>query len=204
MPFKSGPQIFQVLLQAEFLELGVTVAGKRTWKFWGPDWNGIYGGFNGTGGFDAIVPGPDLFCPTLSDARGNLHAVFDVTHSTLTWNASRPTGYGSVPGYAPAPLGFGGNLVAASAWRGRWMDITGRINLGSRPYRPEIGSFWSLYPAWNGSDPSGYSFAGGEPILGFDSNGRLAKRGANFAGGGIEGLSEGFFGINVGGPGSID
>src|SRR5439155_26889781 len=74
-------------------------------------------------------------------------------------------------------LGFGGNLVAASAWRGRWMDITGRINLGLRPYRPETGSFESYDPAWNGSDPNGYSFAGGEPILGFDPDGRLAKQG---------------------------
>ena len=167
--------------QVEFLELGVTVAGKTTWKICGPDLNGVYGGLNGTGGFDAIVPGPDFFCPTLNDARGNLHAVFDVTHSTLTWNASRPTGYGSVPGYAPAPLGFGGNLVAASAWRGRWMDITGRINLGSRPYRPETGSFESFDPAWNGGDPNGYSFAGGEPILGFDPSGRLSKQLGNWA-----------------------
>jgi len=75
--------------QVEFLELGVTVAGKTTWKICGPDLNGVYGGLNGTGGFDAIVPGPDSFWPTLSNARGNLHAVFDVTHSTLTWNAER-------------------------------------------------------------------------------------------------------------------
>ena len=57
------------------------------------------------------------------------------------------------------------------------MDITGRINLGLRPYRPETGSFESYDPAWNGSDPNGYSFAGGEPILGFDPDGRLAKQG---------------------------
>jgi hypothetical protein len=117
--------------QVEFLELGVTVAGKTTWKLYGPDLNGAYGGLNGTGGLDAIVPGDAQFLPTLSDARGNIHAFYNVGTGATTWNASRPTGYGSVPGYAPAPLGFGGSLVQASAWRGRWVDITGCINLGA-------------------------------------------------------------------------
>lgn len=160
--------------EVEFLELGVTVAGKTTWKLNGPDLDGIYGGLNGTGGLDATVPGDAQFLPTISDARGNIHAFYNVGTSTTVWNTNRPTGYGFVPGFAPPPLGFGGSLVQASAWRGRWMDITGCINLGARPYRPETGAFESYDPESNDGDPNGYSFARGEPISGFDPDGRLA------------------------------
>jgi RHS repeat-associated protein len=135
----------------------------------------VYGGLNGTGGFEAIIPGPELFCPTVCDARGNVLAVYDVTHASLAWNASRPTGYGAVPGYRPLPLGAGGSLIEASAWRGRWVDITGLVNLGARHYRPENGSFESFDPNWSGMDPNGFSFAGGEPINYFDADGRLAS-----------------------------
>src|SRR5207302_399185 len=50
----------------EFLELGVgvqmarggptTLAESMMWKLYGPDLNGTYGGQNGTGGLEAIVP----------------------------------------------------------------------------------------------------------------------------------------------------
>jgi RHS repeat-associated protein len=165
--------------QFEFLELGITTGGKTTSKIYGPDLNGTYGGMNGTGGLDAIVPQDAEALPVLSDARGNVLAFYNVGTLATTWNAARPTGYGSVPGYAPPPLGFGGSLVQSSAWRGRWADITGHINLGARPYSPQIGAFDSFDPSWNDSDPNGYTFAGGEPIRGFDSNGRIATQYGN-------------------------
>jgi hypothetical protein len=49
----------------------------------GPDLDGRYGGQKGTGGLEAIVPGPDLFCPVVSDARGNVLAVYDGSHGGL-------------------------------------------------------------------------------------------------------------------------
>jgi RHS repeat-associated protein len=160
----------------EFLELAVVVNGLQpTWKLYGPDLNGVYGGLNGTGGFDAYSPDKDLFCPTVSDLRGNILAVYDQTHGTLSWNASRPTGYGAVPGYRPLPLGHGGDIIQSSAWRGRWDDITGLTWLGARYYDPVTGSFLSYDPIPNGLDPNGYTFAGGEPVRGFDPDGRLMK-----------------------------
>ena len=161
--------------QVEFLELGVSYEGRTIWKLYGPDLNDVYGGLNGTGGFDAFVPGPELFCPTISDERGNVLAVYDQTHGTLRWNDARPTGYGAVPGYRPLPLGHGADIIQSSAWRGRWVDITGRVNLGARGLRLESGMFDSFDPRWNGRDPSGYTFAGGDPANYFDADGRIGK-----------------------------
>jgi RHS repeat-associated protein len=159
--------------EVEFLELGVTVNGRTTWKLQGPDLNGIYGGLNGLGGFDAIIPGPELFCPTLSDARGNVLAVYDQTHGTLTWNQARPTGYGAVPAYRPPPLGHGADLVQASAWRGRWMDVIGSFQIGLRPYLPESGSWGSPDPMGHDGSENLLTFANSDPINFFDSDGRV-------------------------------
>ncbi len=160
----------------EFLELAVNENGRITWKLHGPDLNGRYGGLNGTGGFDAIIPGVDLFCPTLSDARGNVHAVYDQTHGSLMFNSSRPTGYGAVPAYRPLPLSHGGNIVSSSAWRGRWDDITGFTWLGARYYDPIAGRFLSADSLGHASDVSLYSFANGDPVNGFDPDGRFVKK----------------------------
>lgn len=114
------------------------------------------------------------FCPTIADARGNILAVYDVTHASFAWNSSRPTGYGAVPGYRPPPLAHGGNIISASAWRGRWVDVIGSVWLGGRNLVMESGTFNSFDPAWNDLDPSGYSFAGGDPINYFDPDGRFS------------------------------
>jgi hypothetical protein len=49
--------------QYEFLELGVNENGLKTWKLMGPDLDGEYGGQNGTGGLDALVPDGDWSLP---------------------------------------------------------------------------------------------------------------------------------------------
>jgi RHS repeat-associated protein len=159
----------------EFLEVAVSVNGQTTWKLHGPDLNGVYGGLNGLGGFDAIVPGPHLFCPVLNDSRGNALAVYDQDHGNLMWSPSRPTGFGSVPGYRPPALGHGGNLVHASAWRGRWMDVIGSYQIGLRPYNPEAGHWDAPDSLGHDADPALLTFAGGDPINFWDSDGRLAK-----------------------------
>lgn len=159
----------------EFLELGVTENGRTTWKLCGPDLNGAYGGMNGTGGFDAIVPGPELFCPVFSDARGNLHGVYDQTHGFIEWFSSRPTGYGAVPGRRPVPLGHGAEVQQASAWRGRWSDLSGLYWLGARYYDPVEGRFLSADPLGHDGDPGLYAFAFGDPVNYFDPDGRFGK-----------------------------
>lgn len=159
--------------EGEFLELGVNINGKLNWKMYGPDLNGGYGSLNGVGGLDATVSDLMVFSPTISDARGNILGAVD--NGSVTWNSSRPAGYGSPPGYRPLPMAHGGSVAAAHAWRGRAVDVTGLVWLGARYYDPETGSFLSSDPVWNGRDPNYYSFCGGDPINFFDADGRYGK-----------------------------
>jgi YD repeat-containing protein len=148
--------------QVEFLELGVNYGGTTEFKLYGPDLNGVYGGLNGVGGLDAVSPVLNLFDPTVSDERGNILGV--VTNGVMAWNPARPTGYGAVPGYQPLPLANGANISLASAWRGRWADITGFYNFGLRPYDPISGRWLTYDSVWNEIDVSGMSYCGGDPI----------------------------------------
>jgi RHS repeat-associated protein len=161
----------------EFLELGVAHDGKTEWKLYGPDLNGQYGGLNGTGGFEGFSPYLNIFTPVISDARGNI--LGEVTNGVVTWFASRPTGYGAVPGYRPMTLGSGTDLAQASAWRGRWADITLNYHVGMREYNPVAGGWLSHDPVWNGRDPNCYSFAGGDPVNYFDADGRCPGQNQN-------------------------
>jgi len=157
--------------QVEFLELGLSSGIQTVWKLYGPDLNGRYGGLNGTGGFDGFSPYLNQFAPVISDFRGNILA--EITNGVVSWSPSRPTGYGAVPGYRPAPFGNGVDISLASAWRGRWEDITGYYHVGMRDYDSVSGRWLTYDSVWNELDPNGYSFAGGEPIMGFDADGRL-------------------------------
>jgi RHS repeat-associated protein len=157
----------------EFQEVGVSYGNTIEWKLLGPDLNGQYGGENGTGGFDGVSPGLNLFYPTISDFRGNI--LGEITNGAIAWNSARPTGYGAVPGYRPVALGHGADLVQSSAWRGRWVDITGYYNIGERLYDPVTGMWLSYDPTWNERDPNYLSFCGGDPIMGFDPDGRFTR-----------------------------
>ncbi len=84
----------------------------------------------------------------------------------------RPTGFGAVPGHRPPALGQGTALSLASAWRGHWPDLTGYYQVGMRTYGPVAGMWLSYDSAWNDRDPNYLTFAGGDPINYFDSDGR--------------------------------
>ena len=159
--------------QVEFLELGVTYGTNTEWKLYGPDLNGRYGGLNGTGGYDAVSRGSSQFNPTISDMRGNILAT--VINGLVSWNPARPTGYGAVPGFRPVALGNGASVSLSSAWRGRWVDITGYYNVGLRPYDPVSGRWLTYDSIWNERDPNYYTFVGGDPINGFDPDGRFGS-----------------------------
>jgi RHS repeat-associated protein len=174
----------------EFLELGQTENGRTTWKLMGPDMDGRYGGQNGTGGFEAIVPGPDLFCPVVSDSFGNVLAVYDGSHGGLVWSASRPTGYGAVPGYRPITPGSSGSnilsLVMETAWRDRITESMGLVWLGANWYDPISGQFLSPDALGHDGSPSLYSFCQGNPIGYWDPDGRLGKAVATRVVSGVE------------------
>jgi len=158
--------------EVEFQEMAVSVGGRITWKLYGPDLDGTYGSMNGVGGLEAVWTSGTPARTTISDARGNVLASHD---GSTTWHDSRATGYGSVPGYQPASFGGGIHVDAASAWRGRWSDITGLTYLGARYYDPVAGRFLSVDPLGHASDASLYAFANGDPINFFDPDGRLGR-----------------------------
>jgi len=158
--------------QVEFLELGVSYGDSTEWKLYGPDMNGVYGGMNGTGGFDGVSSYLNTFNPVISDYRGDI--LGEVTNGVISWTSSRPTGYGAVPGYRPVALGYGADVAQSSAWRGRWVDITGYYQIGMRTYDPVTGMWLSYDPTWNERDPNYLTFAGGDPVNGFDADGRIA------------------------------
>ena len=157
----------------EFLELGVMIGGKTTWKICGPDLDGRYGGMNGTGGVDGVVDDFGIFRAVVSDARGNLHGKYG---TNMQWNVSRPTGFGAVPEYRPVALADNGDVVVSGAWNGRWPDLSGFYWLGDRYYDPVSGSFISCDPYGHDGDASLYAFCGGDPINYFDPDGRLGKK----------------------------
>ena len=156
--------------QVQFLELGVAYGDTTEWKLYGPDLNGVYGGLSGTGGFDGVSPLLNLFYPVISDYRGNILAV--ATNGGVSWNPARPTGYGAVPGFRPLALGHGANIAQSSAWRGRWTDLSGYYNLGVRIYDPVAGMWLSYDPEWNELDSCYLTFCGGDPVNGFDPQGK--------------------------------
>jgi len=155
--------------EVSFMEVGVVENGILTWKLYGPDLNGAYGGLKGVGGFEAIIPKGEVFCPLISDSLGNLQGIYE--HANFEWFPSRPTAYGAVPGYRPVALGHTRTIAHASAWRGKYSDIHGTIWLGARNLQWDTGRFWSRDPLGHESDASLYAYAGGDPINFVDPSG---------------------------------
>ena len=160
----------------EFLELGVAENSPTTaWKLMGPDLNGKYGGMNGTGGFDGVSSGIGPLYPAISDFNGNVIGV--VTNWAVSWNSSRVTGYGSVPGYRPLALGSsGGNLAAKYVWRNRATESIGLVWMGGNWYDPVNGQWLSPDPMGHDVNPSLYSFCAGNPVgYHWDADGRCSN-----------------------------
>lgn len=162
--------------QVEFQEVAVAVNGKRSWMIHGPDLNGAYGGLQGVGGLEATIRETDGQATGLvNDFFGNAVASVSSSPSSVAWNETRVGGYGPVPGSRARQLSENVSLSDATVWRSHRMDQTGFYCLGARYYEPISGKFLSYDPTWNRADASGYSFAGNDPVNGFDPDGRFGK-----------------------------
>ena len=157
----------------EFLEAGTSPSIQTTWKLYGPDLNGKYGGVNGMGGLEAVSPYQNLFNPVISDARGNVLA--QVTNGVVSWTLARPTAYSAVPGYRPVAFGNGVNEAQSSVWHGRAVDVTGLYYFHDRYYDPISGQWLSSDPHPNDLDPNGQSYCGGNPVKYTDPMGLMGK-----------------------------
>ena len=161
--------------QVEFLEIGVSLNGVRTWKIHGPDLNGRYGGLMGVGGLEATVRESDSSATgLLSDAFGN--GVATINSGVVTWTPVPVAGYGPVLGYAPPQLSDYHTLAEVSLWRGQRIDPTGLYWRGTRYYDARAGRFLSPDPLGHAASWDLYSFANGDPITYDDPDGRISAR----------------------------
>src|SRR5580704_7099949 len=93
--------------QVEFLEIGVSVNGTKAWKVYGPDMDGVFGSFQGTGGLEAtVLDSGGAATGVLNDYFGNGVATITGTGSSasVTWNTTHVGGYGPLPDSAAQPL----------------------------------------------------------------------------------------------------
>lgn len=160
--------------EAEFLEIGVAVNGMKAWKVYGPDLTGTYGAWNGTGGLEATILEVDgTVKGVVNDAFGN--GVATVKGTAITWTPTRVGGYGPLPNIRAEVLTDVTRLAEVTAWRGRRIDPTGFYNLGARHYDYLTGRFLSPDPMGHAASMSLYDFANGDPVNGFDPDGRFGK-----------------------------
>ena len=121
------------------------VNGITTWKTFGPDASGGYGGMQGVGGLETLWQYPQSYSAgVLQDYFGNI--LGSITNGTVSWNSTRFSSYGPVPGYESPVLSPNVSLAVATGWRGRRVDETGLVYLGARHYDPTAGRFLSADP----------------------------------------------------------
>jgi RHS repeat-associated protein len=180
--------------EVEFLEIGLRlisaltnpITEQITWKVYGPDASGAYGGFQGIGGLEACLEQGGATTGLISDAFG--HVVARSNGSAVAWQASRTLGFGpqaDTPPLqfdVPAPsVGVFRPLAECLGRQGRYIDATGYFCDGARYYDPTSGRYISPDPIGHASDMSLYAYCHGDPINGVDSDGRLSKQFQNFA-----------------------
>jgi RHS repeat-associated protein len=158
----------------EFQEVAVLVNGERTWKMYGPDVSGHYGGAQGVGGLEATIKERDgTATGIINDYYGN--AVATVSSGAIIWSGTKLTGYGPAKGYRPPVLSASVPVSEATLWQDRMMDLTGFYYLGARYYDSEAGRFLSPDPKGHAASWDLYSYANGDPVNGMDPDGRIGK-----------------------------
>jgi RHS repeat-associated protein len=157
--------------EVEFLELAVMVDDTLSTKTCGPDENGVYGGMQGVGGLEVLnISGHSAAIGVVQDYFGNVLGT--IASGAVTWNPARFSSYGPVPGYQQPTLSLSTSLAESLGWRGKRVDETSYINLGARLYDPVAGRFMSADPLGHEASQDLYSFCSGDPVNGFDPDGR--------------------------------
>ncbi|MEO0510253.1 MAG: RHS repeat-associated core domain-containing protein [Verrucomicrobiota bacterium] len=166
--------------QILYMEVSVSLNDARTWKIYGPDLNGSYGGLHGIGGLcAAYLESLSTYFPLMLDTLGNVVAHIESgVEDRIVYGSTNTTAYGVAS--EPPPKEWGETdstsvttkLWEASAWRGYRYDPTGYIHMGARCYDPVSGRFLSPDPLGHAESMDLYSFANGDPINFVDPTGR--------------------------------
>jgi RHS repeat-associated protein len=160
--------------EVEFLEIATRINGIRTWKVYGPDLDGSFGGLQGTGGLEATIQQTgNIATAVISDFFGNGAAT--IRGGSIVWNPVRSSGYGALPGYFAVPPNEGAGIAEVTGWRGKTIDPTGFYYLGARYYEPTGGRFLSADPMGHGASISLYDYANGDPVNQLDPDGRIGR-----------------------------
>jgi len=167
----------------EFLEIGIKVGESiidQYWKVFGPDVTGTLGGWNGVGGIEALVAPDGSVRGAINDRFGDVVAGISA-NGTVEWNPARTLSGGLQPDSTPQYAELGGDVLFAHAWRTRRADPTGYVWMGARFLDPRTNSFISPDPLGHAASWSLYDFADGDPVNGFDPDGRVVKQSSIFA-----------------------
>src|SRR5208282_5348610 len=98
---------------------------------YGPDVSGVYGGMQGYGGLEAVgLAGHYNSTCLIDDVFGNVLGTI-AAGGVVSWNPTRFSSYGPVPGYQQPPLNLSTPVAESLGWRGKRVDETGLINLGA-------------------------------------------------------------------------
>ena len=100
----------------EFLEIGVAINGVVTWKNYGPDLDGRYGGQQGLGGLESLTTGNSIV-GIVQDCFGNV--LGRANNGVMTWNTARSSLFGPADGYPGLSLSVGPLTSEHLAWRGK-------------------------------------------------------------------------------------
>ena len=156
-------------LEVEFLELGHSINGSRTWNLYGPDRSGTYGGAQGIGGLEGA------YQENTSFAYNTINNYFGDTVGIVAPTYHNPAPYpGVVGGYGPMP-GSDVNHDLEPQWRGHYLDATGFYYMGARYYDPINGRFLSPDPLGHDVGLDLYSYCNGDPLNGLDPDGRCVE-----------------------------
>jgi RHS repeat-associated protein len=144
-----------------------------TWKLYGPDANGVYGGLQGLGGLELLIPANATTNSTgvLLNRFGDVVAGIGGTNE---WAGTRTYSYGPDPSTVSATLMPGVPLWQALAWRGKWRDPSRLYWMGARMYDAESGTFLSCDPMGFAGQYNLYAFCNGDAVNLWDGDGRQA------------------------------
>jgi len=158
----------------EFLEIGAKVNdGPVTWKAYGVDKNGSYGGLNGLGGLEMLLT-PTKTYSIISDALGHVVATHDGTEAKRV--PTQVGSYGPLPGSLALPLSSARNLPEVTHWQGRRIDPTQLVGIGERELDLGTGMWISGDPYGHFASWSLMTFCNGNPIAYCDPTGRIATK----------------------------
>ena len=164
---------------AGYLELGLTTEHTEgtevSWKVYGPDMSGAYGGLQGLGGLEAVIGSDGVTRGMVSDWFGNTVGHIAAPGGAMSWSGAQFLAWGAAPGWGTPPLDGTKPMHELLGYRGLTVDPTGYVQQGLRAYDPQVGRWLSPDPVGHAGSLSLYDYCDNDPLNVFDPDGRFGK-----------------------------